>query len=67
MSQQTQQAVNMEDMNNVKKGNSHESDEEAVASALLISAGGPRRADVEKQKERDAVGVKSGGAETAMH
>jgi len=67
MSQQTQQAVNMEDMNNGKKGNSHESDEEAAASALLISAGGPRRADVEKQKERDAIGVKSGGAETTMH
>jgi len=55
MSQQPHQSSTVDTIGKVKKVGSHESDEEAAATALLIAAGGPRRADVEKQKEMEAL------------
>lgn len=66
--QQIQQTVTMDDIKNVKKVSSHESDEEAAATALLISAGGPRRVDVEKLKEREAgLQASASGMDGAVH
>jgi len=51
MTQQPQHRPKFDQTKSVKKVSSHESDEEAAATALLIAAGGPRRVDVEKQME----------------